>query len=304
MAYSAILNEPPAADALVLVLENDKALGPGGSEHRAIRDHGAGRFSLWNGALYFSASDSTDCNENRRDYQLVIFNGTLLRERMLGRFEQDDEAVLQLVAGNARHNNRFFANFFQYYETIVGYLRRNDIAVPKVILEIGSGARPYTGLRFLFEGTRYLANDLHEVQNTFSPIFIDALRSACLAINPVLWLRFDSIFKRDGEVYRAFGLEAVGGRSFNSIEDVEAFEFIHSTSVLEHVQDPERIVRKMADLLRSGGHMWHSIDFRDHRDFNKPLAFLEMTEEEYRPIATENRLRPCEWRDSAQPKRL
>jgi hypothetical protein len=112
--------------------------------------------------------------------------------------------VLQLVAGNARHNNRFFANFFQYYETIVGYLRRNDIAIPKVILEIGSGARPYTGLRFLFEGTeRYLANDLHEVQNTFSPIFIDALRSACLAINPALWLRFDRIFRGDGEVYRA-----------------------------------------------------------------------------------------------------
>ena len=65
--------------------------------------------------------------------------------------------------------------------------------------------------------------------------------------------------------------------------------------MLEHVQEPERIVRKMADLLRSGGHVWHSIDFRDHRDFNKPLAFLEMTEEEYRPIATENRLRPSEW---------
>jgi Methyltransferase domain len=298
-AYTATLNALPATDALVLLLEDDKPLGPGGTELRAIRDLGAGRFSLWNGVLHFSASDSTDCNDNGRDYQLIVLNRELFREQIVGHFEQDDEAVLRLVAGNARHNNRFFANFFQYYETIIGYLSRNNIRVPKVILEIGSGARPYTGLRFLFEGTeRYLANDLYEVQSTFSPIFIDALRSACLAINPVLWLRFDKIFKRDGEVYRASGLEPVGGRSFDAIDDeAEAFEFIHSTSVLEHVQEPERIIRKMADLLRSGAHMWHSIDFRDHRDFNTPLAFLEMTEEEYQPIATENRLRPSDWID-------
>src|SRR5262249_10799024 len=62
VAYSATLNELPATDALVLLLEDNKALGPGGSEHQVIRDHGAGRFTLWNGALFFSASDSTDCN--------------------------------------------------------------------------------------------------------------------------------------------------------------------------------------------------------------------------------------------------
>jgi hypothetical protein len=298
-AYAASLNERPDPDALVVLLEDGKALGPGGTQHRAIRELGAGRFSLWNGVLHFSASDNTDCNENGRDYRLIVLTGALLREQIVGHLEQNDETVLRVVAGNARHNNRFFTNFFQYYEGISGCLRRNSIAVPKVILEIGSGARPYTGLRFLFEGVeRYLANDLYEVQSVFSPIFIDALRSTCLVINPVLGLRFDSIFKRDGEIYRARGLEALGGRSFDSIdEDVGAAEFIHSTSVLEHVQEPERVVRKMADLLRSGGHMWHSIDFRDHRDFSRPLAFLELTEEEYRPIATENRLRPSEWID-------
>jgi Methyltransferase domain len=293
-AYTATLNELPPADALMLLLEDGKPLGPGATAHQAIRDLGTGRFSVWNGVLHFSASDNTDCNENGRDYHLIALDSALLREQI--DLEQNDEAVLCLVAGNARHNNRFFGNFFQYYEGIMGSLRRNNVAVPKVILEIGSGSRPYTGLRFLLEGAeRYFANDLYDVQRTFSPIFIDALRSTCNVINPVMSLRFNKIFKRDGEIYRASGLETIGGRSFDSIEDVGTIEFIHSTSVLEHVQEPERIIRKMADLLRSGSYMWHSIDFRDHRDFSTPLGFLKMTDEEYRPIATENRLRPSEW---------
>jgi hypothetical protein len=65
--------------------------------------------------------------------------------------------------------------------------------------------------------------------------------------------------------------------------------------VLEHVKEPEKIARRMFDILPVGGHMFHSIDFRDHRDFGQPFAFLEMTDEEYASIGTENRLRPSDW---------
>jgi SAM-dependent methyltransferase len=283
-------------DALVFLLEDERPLGPPDTEHQLIRELGGGRFSLWRGDIHFSASDNTDCNENGRDYQILALDSAMLREQMISHFGQDDEALLRLIRENARHNNRFFANFFQYYETITGYLRRNGIAVPEVVLEIGSGARPYTGLRFLFEGAkRYVANDLFEVQSTFSPTFIEALRATCLAINPILWLRFDSVFSPDGQEFIAPGLEPVGGRSFETLDDAKAFDFMHSTSVLEHVRDPEEIAGKMASLLKPGGHMWHSIDFRDHRDFGKPLAFLELSEEQYAPIATENRLRASDW---------
>ena len=297
VAYTVALAAPPASGALLLLLEDGKPLGPGASEHAAIRTLGGGRFSLWNGVLYFSASDGSDCNWNGRRYELVAIDRAALVERLVPDLEQDDELLLRLITGNTQHINRFVNNFFQYFDGMREWMRRNGVdALPEAVLEIGSGARPYTGLRFLLEGTqRYVACDLFDIQSEFSPAFVEALRGACLALKPDLAPRFDGVFVDAGGAYRAAKLEAVGETSFDGIADIGTFDFIHSISVLEHVADPEATARKMADLLRPGGHMYHSIDFRDHRNFGRPLDFLELTEEQYRPIATENRIRASDW---------
>lgn len=54
------------------LLENGSRIGPAHSVHQEIRTQGAGRFSHWSGALYFSTSDNSDPRTNGRRYELVV----------------------------------------------------------------------------------------------------------------------------------------------------------------------------------------------------------------------------------------
>ncbi len=50
------------------ITENGGPLGPPHSAHEDIRSKGAGRFSFWSGAIYFSSSDGSDPRSNGRTY--------------------------------------------------------------------------------------------------------------------------------------------------------------------------------------------------------------------------------------------
>lgn len=57
----------PARSRLI-VYEDTTRLGPAHAQHADIRAAGGGRYSHWNGALYFSSSDNTDPRSNGRVY--------------------------------------------------------------------------------------------------------------------------------------------------------------------------------------------------------------------------------------------
>ena len=54
-----------------LVCENDRALGPGHTQHGDIATKGGGRFSHAGSGFYFSSSDNSDPNTNGRNYWVV-----------------------------------------------------------------------------------------------------------------------------------------------------------------------------------------------------------------------------------------
>ncbi|MCK5504174.1 MAG: class I SAM-dependent methyltransferase, partial [Thermodesulfovibrionia bacterium] len=60
-----------------------------------------------------------------------------------------------------------------------------------------------------------------------------------------------------------------------------SLDFIYSITVLEHIPHPEAVIRNCYRMLKPGGWTFHNIDMRDHRDFNKPLEFLRLSEEEF-----------------------
>jgi hypothetical protein len=66
-----------------LVLENGALLGPPHSQHADIRALGAGRFSQWASALYFSASDNSDPTTNGRHYELAVPSGSTCPQRAI-----------------------------------------------------------------------------------------------------------------------------------------------------------------------------------------------------------------------------
>lgn len=61
----------PMASVLRL-FENGEEIGPGHSLHDTIRSLGGGRYSHWEGTLFFSASDGSDPARNGRFYQALI----------------------------------------------------------------------------------------------------------------------------------------------------------------------------------------------------------------------------------------
>lgn len=53
------------------LMEIDKPLEPGHASHTDIRDKGTGRWSHWEGTVYFSTSDNSNPCANNRKYWLV-----------------------------------------------------------------------------------------------------------------------------------------------------------------------------------------------------------------------------------------
>jgi SAM-dependent methyltransferase len=77
-----------------------------------------------------------------------------------------------------------------------------------------------------------------------------------------------------------------------------AFDGVVSNAVLEHISDLHAVAATLARVTRSGGQHFHQIDFRDHKDFSRPLEFLLMSDDEYRQQpehARGNRRRLSEW---------
>jgi SAM-dependent methyltransferase len=76
----------------------------------------------------------------------------------------------------------------------------------------------------------------------------------------------------------------------------DAFDFIISRAVLEHLYDPISALDDMADALKPGGMLVHRIDLRDHGMFENmhPLTFLTIPEQIYRRMV----------RNSGRPNRV
>ena len=56
----------------LVVLEDERALGPAHSSHAAIRAHGGGAYSHWRERVFLSTSDDSDPNSNGRCYLAII----------------------------------------------------------------------------------------------------------------------------------------------------------------------------------------------------------------------------------------
>jgi SAM-dependent methyltransferase len=73
----------------------------------------------------------------------------------------------------------------------------------------------------------------------------------------------------------AITLVAEPAEDLHSIAD-RSFDVVLSTAVLEHVFDLPAAIRELARVTVPGGVNSHQVDFRDHRDFARPLEFLLM----------------------------
>ena len=65
--------------------------------------------------------------------------------------------------------------------------------------------------------------------------------------------------------------------NLRSIPDA-SFDVVYSNAVLEHITDLARVASEAARVVKAGGYGYHKIDWRYHRDFDRPIDHLVMKE--------------------------
>ncbi len=81
----------------------------------------------------------------------------------------------------------------------------------------------------------------------------------------------------------------------------ERYDIVFSCAVLEHLSNPKKALKNLKCLLKNESFGSHQIDFRDHRDFSKPLEYLKLDELEFFDLFVTlhgecgNRLRANQW---------
>ena len=175
-AFVAVLPSEVAAKAAgpdySIVFQEDGAdLGPAESLHQTVRDVGRGAYSVWGKAVWFSSAGNEDCERNGRQYVIWLIETSeksSLYKTILDQIEKDDATFLRTAVRNANRNNGVITNFFGYRHSIGEWIEKTGMVIPRAMLEIGCGHVPWTGLRFLLEGTqRYVATDIMTVRKSF-----------------------------------------------------------------------------------------------------------------------------------------
>jgi SAM-dependent methyltransferase len=259
----------------LFLYEDGQMLGPPHAAVAMVEREGMGRYGHWDGVLYFSSSDGTDPNSNGRTYD-VLWSTDL-----------------------------YFEDRVQYGLNQAGWVLNNAGLSPhdvkgKRILEIGPGKDAGFPLIMAGLGAHTVGVEKYRSgwDDTWHPHFIDAI---CRMV-PATFPDFDPAPLRACQARNGFDPAWVDFRQM-AMEDLPAdfdtsFDIACSVAVLEHVCDPDKVFQNIYRSLKPGGYSIHQIDFRDHRDFARPLEFLLLDDESFEgcvgeaeKYSTGNRLR-------------
>lgn len=111
-------------------------------------------------------------------------------------------------------------------------------------------------------------------------------------------------FKYDYQAHPQIRRFQVAAEQF--FQSNRGYDYILSTSVMEHLYDPLTAIRAMAAALNPGGVMVHSIDCEDHGQFSDQLhklSFLRLPAGLYKPLTFSsglNRVRPSAYESLCQ----
>lgn len=167
---------------------------------------------------------------------------------------------------------------------------RRAFLARKTVLEVGPGQDFGFPLILMGFGANVVLVDRYLAQwdQNFHPVFYRALRK-------VLTKKFPGIRKRPirqilkHQAHQARGLRTlkVGLESVDEIPDA-SIDVSYSNAALEHLGEPLRAIEQLGRITKAGGLGFHQIDFRDHRDFDRPLEYLCLSEPEFSTLLAES----------------
>ncbi|MEI8320887.1 MAG: class I SAM-dependent methyltransferase [Alphaproteobacteria bacterium] len=142
------------------------------------------------------------------------------------------------------------------------------------LAELGPGDSNGVALLFLAHGASHvdLADRFYSVRDDFHHTEIEQYLVKKYPSLKKFYPKFNQY------CVRYYGQEASGEHFFDIHQ---SYDHIISRSVLEHVDDPELVLRKMYGALNPSGMLIHKVDLRDHgmlTPLNHSLRFLEIPE--------------------------
>lgn len=168
------------------------------------------------------------------------------------------------------------------------------------ILEIGGYPHPGLALVFLLAGAKkYYLNNILPVDNRLPLAYaqnIYALLELSLSNKCELFDVVELIENSQSVRIKPHLIEIIHSRDASKLDfPDEMFDFIFSIAVLEHVKETAPALQNIYRMLKKGAWSFHSIDMRDHSNFNAPLNFLKYSDEEFnRRQPYNNRMRRSE----------
>jgi SAM-dependent methyltransferase len=153
----------------------------------------------------------------------------------------------------------------------------------KDILELGPGKNFGSTLIFGCLGARVAVSDLYlsawdpEYHPVFYRRLLEALPKNFPNADPTPLRQVVEQGSYPQHVLRIYRRKAENLAGLDS----KSFDVVISNAVLEHVEDPRTAAHEMLRVTRPGGFGIHQVDFRDHRDFSRPLEYLLLSRTEF-----------------------
>lgn len=258
-------------DRPLVVLEDRQYLGPGHTQRDIIEQVGRGWFASDGERLYFSTSDNSDPNQNGRQY--ACSTSTWLWRRQSGvpsNFrrqsitpEQLAEDVVHLFNGE-----RYLDGAREIGLDSLQGLR---------VLELGPGKSYGWAVLLACTGAQVIAADLYPSAweaDYHGPLYQRVRERMAdddrFDVGPIDRLLESGRFCEDV-------VQVVHSPAETLTLPEASVDVVFSNAVVEHLYDHRLAFEKLFRITRPGGYSLHWIDFRDHRDFTRPLEYLLMS---------------------------
>ena len=192
-----------------------------------------------------------------------------------------DDALLALHDIGKRENSTAVYNFSIYHIYRDIWLERRKQSSAPVLLELGPGDNIGQGVIFAMTGAKkYYGLDIFRAAQFYNRAHYQAVAALLSTVAPkAIVSNVDSVFRIDGDkvVFNTKKVEYLyPHQSYDIPLPPGSVDYAFSSSVFEHISDPEATINAIFRVLPSGGLTAHHFDMRDHEDFSKPLEFLKL----------------------------
>ncbi len=169
----------------------------------------------------------------------------------------------------AINNAKYYIGFLPSKE--LGYLK------DKVVLEIGPGQDFGLQLLLLCLGANKVIlvdKYLGEWRENYHPlVYKRLLVKAEIEFPEVDFSHLKEVIHRGSHQIDGLELHHVGLENVNLIAS-NSVDISFSNACFEHLLHSDAAIKQLARISKVGGLGFHQIDFRDHRDYDRPLEFL------------------------------